>query len=124
MGVIIDEKEFDQFVGNETPFSLHECWAWDLMMHYAVVRFFEIWGKGKITEIYRGIAGNSKNVQSSISGMIGGTLYNKNLVGKDGSGKFFPQVWKEIYPEIIRWPAEGIDAAKKLAYSLIGNDDK
>lgn len=121
-GVKIEETELSQFLSVSPP-TLHDCWVWTLIMHYATVRFFEIWGKGKISHVYRGIAGKTKNIQSSISGMIGGTLFNKDrAVDKDGKGNFYPRVWNTIYPDVIRWPNNGIEAARNLAYSM-GNED-
>ncbi len=121
-GVIEEETELSQFKQGTAP-SLHECWAWGLLMHFATVRFFEIWGKGKIADVYRGLAGKTHNFQSSISGMIGGTLYNDSrAVDKDANGRFFPRAWEKIYPKIPRWPAKGIDSAKTLARLMHNNN--
>ena len=118
-GVKIEEIELSQFLPSESRPELHECWAWDMIMHYAVVRYFELWKKGRISDVYRGVAGKTKNIESSISGMIGGVLFNKqHAVTKDSNGRFYPIDFAAIYPNVPRLNQDGIDISCNLARSM------
>ena len=88
-------------------------WLEEHFKYTALLRYFEIWGKLKQTDLVRGLCA-TKKLAMRLAGMVG-ALNSYHYIYKDNQGYWHLAQPEAVYPEITRLPEKGILTAKKLA---------
>ena len=82
----------------------------------ALLRYFELWGDVNNAKFLRALMGTD-HLRLALNGLIGGLNIQKQVL-KHPSGTWYPRDLVRIYPEIPRWPTEGLDTARTIAEKL------